>query len=140
LPASAVEIGRCISKLELVFREELAPRAAALYVDALADLEAAALDAAVRHLIRHQPRFFPTPGEIREAVPAPAMPLLLEAPYHRPFTPDSRSLDEIAANRRRLAPLWGEVMRVAKGGALRPFAEVLAELGLDNDDKTGGAK
>jgi hypothetical protein len=57
---------------------------------------------------------------------------------NQPFVPppgycDPRSLEEIAVRRRRQAPLWGEVRRVANGGNLRPFSEVLNELGLNKE-------
>ena len=83
-------------------------------------------------LVRHRPRFFPTPGEIRAAVVA-AAPLALPAPEHRLFSRDPRSLEEVAERRRRLAPLWGEVRRVATGGQPRPIAAVLRELGIEEE-------
>ena len=124
------ELGQILDDFAEVFGARPSERGAELYVEALADLTTAELAAAAANVLRNHKRFFPTPAEIRAAVQQPE-PVYLPPPEHRPFAADQRSLDEIAANRRRLAPLWGEVRRVANGGELRPFAAVLKDLGLE---------
>lgn len=123
--ASRREALAALDALSEVFGDAPSERGMELYAEALADLDAAMLALGVKRLIR-EAEYFPRPAEIRKAVADEAgagnelaLPL---------FPPDERSLDEIAERRRELAPLWSEVRRVANGGELRPFAEVLGDL------------
>jgi hypothetical protein len=128
--AARPEILAALGMLTEVFPEgALSESATELYADALAELDAVALLAGVRRLIRDA-RHFPRPAEIREAAGAEvARDCYADDHGSIPLFPvDRRSLDEIADNRRAVAPLWSEVLRVAKGGELRPFDEVLADL------------
>lgn len=132
------EIGLALSDLGEVFGGQLGARATELYVEALGDLDADALEVGVRRLIREHERYFPTPGEIRAAAASVLQDLYpaLPPPEHQPFPDDPRSLAEIATERRALAPRWAEVRRAlavaadptsrAAGSRLRPIAEVLA--------------
>lgn len=136
--ASPREIAATLVRLGEVFGRELSPTAMKSYAAALGDVDSAALAEAERRLVR-EAKYFPFPVEIREAAGAGSAPRSepVGIPY---FPPAERSLEEIAENRRRVAPLWGEVRRVLHGGALRPFSEVLADLeaGRLGDDPADG--
>jgi hypothetical protein len=129
--ASLTHLMQMMADLSEIFRAPLSARAMELYVEILGDLSSQEIATARRTLLRDHPRYFPTPAEIRRAASDGGSEelLALPAPEHCPFPDDGdhRSLEEVATERRRLAPLWGEVRRVANGGGLRPFAEVLAE-------------
>jgi hypothetical protein len=60
----------CLDDLAEIFQSKLSPRQIQLYAEALSDISVPLLDAAVKRIIRTRPRYFPTPGEIREAVSA----------------------------------------------------------------------
>lgn len=64
----AIAVG--LDDLSAIFQSELSGRQMQLYAEALSDISVPLFEAAVKRIIRNRPRYFPTPGEIREAVVA----------------------------------------------------------------------
>lgn len=81
------ELGQMLDDFSEVFGSRLSDRCTELYVEALADLTVEQLRAAADNVLRNHQRYFPTPAEIRAAVPQ-LVALYLEAPEHQPF-PDT---------------------------------------------------
>ena len=78
------ELGQVLDDFAEVFGPRPSERGTELYGEALADLTAAELAAAAANVLRNHQRFFPTPAEIRAAVPQHQQ-LYLPPPEHQPF-------------------------------------------------------
>jgi hypothetical protein len=92
-----------LNDLAEIFQCELSERKSILYMEALSDISLPLFETAVKRIIRSRPRYFPTPGEIREAVAAEIEDANHDAEAGRLALADQRDAVSRATERERAA-------------------------------------